>query len=216
MWEGGNEREKEGGREREEPRTEAHWWWERAGKKRKPPRRLEKKQPTQKEESWGSVVSWKQEKKLIKRKMIINFCWKDDHWPIRFGDMEVIGPLGRIVWMGRWLWKPEGRQCERRGGEGLGRARSTLEGAFGCKGEQRKGSVSDRESMDKWRLVLLWYDGESESEVAQSCPTLCDPMDCSLPHSSVHGIFQARVLQWVAISFSNDVQSWLLINACYW
>ena len=39
-------------------------------------------------------------------------------------------------------------------------------------------------------------------EVAQSCQTLCDPMDCSLPGSSVHGIFQARVLEWVAISFS--------------
>ena len=37
------------------------------------------------------------------------------------------------------------------------------------------------------------------SEVLQSC--LCDPMDCSLPHSSVHGIFQARVLEWVAISY---------------
>ena len=43
---------------------------------------------------------------------------------------------------------------------------------------------------------------QSESEVAQSCPTLCDPMDCSLPRSSIHGIFQARVLEWVAISFS--------------
>ena len=40
------------------------------------------------------------------------------------------------------------------------------------------------------------------SEVAQSCPTLCDPMDCSLPGSSVHGILQARILKWVAISFS--------------
>ena len=39
-------------------------------------------------------------------------------------------------------------------------------------------------------------------EVAQSCPTLCNPIDCSLPGSSVHGIFQARVLEWVAISFS--------------
>ena len=36
----------------------------------------------------------------------------------------------------------------------------------------------------------------------KSCPTLCDPMECSLPGSSVHGIFQARVLEWVAISFS--------------
>ena len=40
------------------------------------------------------------------------------------------------------------------------------------------------------------------SQVSQSCPTLCDPMDCSPPGSSVHGIFQARVLEWVAISFS--------------
>ena len=43
---------------------------------------------------------------------------------------------------------------------------------------------------------------KKESEVAQSCPTLCDPMDCSLPGSSIHGNVQARVLEWVAISFS--------------
>ena len=43
---------------------------------------------------------------------------------------------------------------------------------------------------------------ESESEVAQSCPTLRDPMDCSLPGSSVHGIFQARVLEWVPLEKS--------------
>jgi len=43
---------------------------------------------------------------------------------------------------------------------------------------------------------------KSENEVGQSCPTLSDPMDCSLPGSSVHGIFQARVLEWGAIAFS--------------
>ena len=43
---------------------------------------------------------------------------------------------------------------------------------------------------------------KSESEVAQSCQTLSDPMDCSLPGSSIHGIFQARVLEWGAIAFS--------------
>ena len=43
---------------------------------------------------------------------------------------------------------------------------------------------------------------KSESEVAQSCPTLSDPMDCSLPGSSIHRIFQARVLEWGAIAFS--------------
>ena len=42
---------------------------------------------------------------------------------------------------------------------------------------------------------------KSESEVAQSCPTLSDPLDCSLPGSSAHGIFQARVLEWGAIAF---------------
>ena len=45
---------------------------------------------------------------------------------------------------------------------------------------------------------------QSESEVAQSCPTLCDPMDCSPSGSSVHGIFQTRVLEWVAIAFSRE------------
>ena len=45
---------------------------------------------------------------------------------------------------------------------------------------------------------------KSEREVAQSYPTLCDPMDCSLPGSSIHGIFQARVLEWGAIAFSDD------------
>ena len=43
---------------------------------------------------------------------------------------------------------------------------------------------------------------ESEREVAQSCPTLCDPIDCSPPGSSTHEILQARILEWVAISFS--------------
>ena len=42
---------------------------------------------------------------------------------------------------------------------------------------------------------------KSESDVAQWCPTLSDPMDCSLPGSSVHGIFQARVLEWGAIAY---------------
>ena len=43
-----------------------------------------------------------------------------------------------------------------------------------------------------------------ESYIALSCTTLCDPMDCSLSGSLVHGIFQARVLEWVVISFSGD------------
>ena len=45
---------------------------------------------------------------------------------------------------------------------------------------------------------------KSESEVAQSCPTLSDPMDCSTPGSSVHGILEARVLEWGAVAFSDE------------
>ena len=52
-------------------------------------------------------------------------------------------------------------------------------------------------------FLLLCMKVKSESEVAQSCPTLRDPMDCSLPGSSIHGIFQARVLEWGAIAFSD-------------
>ena len=55
----------------------------------------------------------------------------------------------------------------------------------------------------KWKVKV-----KSESEVAQSCPTISDPMDCSLPGSSVHGIFQARVLEWGAIAFSLCMTRW--------
>ena len=51
-------------------------------------------------------------------------------------------------------------------------------------------------------LLIAKFRLERERKVAQSCLTLCDPMDCSLPGSSVHGIFQAIVLEWIAISFS--------------
>ena len=51
-------------------------------------------------------------------------------------------------------------------------------------------------------FLFQYMKVKSGSEVAQSCPTLSDPMDCSLPGSSIHGIFQARVLEWGAIAFS--------------
>ena len=56
-------------------------------------------------------------------------------------------------------------------------------------------------------FLLQCMEVKSESEFAQSCPTLSDPMDGSLPDSSVHGIFQARVLEWVAIAFSSFIHS---------
>ena len=57
-------------------------------------------------------------------------------------------------------------------------------------------------SFIKFWDIINSLDKVKWSEVAQSCPTLCDPIDCSLPGPSVHGIFQAIVLEWIAISFS--------------
>ena len=57
-------------------------------------------------------------------------------------------------------------------------------------------------------FLLQCMKVESESEVAQSCPTLSNPMDCNLPGSSIHGIFQATVLEWGAIAFSSLKTSW--------
>ena len=53
-------------------------------------------------------------------------------------------------------------------------------------------------------FLLQCMKVKSEREVAQSCPTLSDPMDCSPPGSSIHGIFQARVLEWGAVAFYED------------
>ena len=54
--------------------------------------------------------------------------------------------------------------------------------------------------------VLRHNEEVKGSEVAQSCLTICDPMDCSPPGSSIHGIFQARILEWSGISFSRSSQ----------
>ena len=61
-------------------------------------------------------------------------------------------------------------------------------------------------------FLLQCMKVKSESEVAQSCPTLSNPMDCSPPGSSVHGILQARVLEWVAIAFSGTLLQTFLKN----
>ena len=63
-------------------------------------------------------------------------------------------------------------------------------------------------------FLLQCIKVKSESEVAQSCLTLCDPIDCSLPGSSVHGILQARALEWGAIAFSSTSLNIPLISVC--
>ena len=83
---------------------------------------------------------------------------------------------------------------------------SLIEDTFHAK----MGTIKDRNGMDLTEAEILRRGGkntqkgkESESEVAQSCQTLCDPMDCSLPGSSVPGIFQAILPECIAISFSS-------------
>ena len=64
-------------------------------------------------------------------------------------------------------------------------------------------------------FLLQCMKVKSEREVAQLCPTLSDPMDCSLPGSSIHGIFQARVLEWGAIDFSTYTEeSSIIVSEC--
>ena len=63
--------------------------------------------------------------------------------------------------------------------------------------------MEEEEHDHKFWKAFLKVKVKCESEVAQSCLTLCDPIDCSLPGSSVHGIFQAIVLEWVALGLLN-------------
>ena len=72
------------------------------------------------------------------------------------------------------------------------------------RGSSRPRDQTTQVSRIAGRCFTTWATSESEvkSEVAQSRPTLCDPMDCSLPGFSIHGIFQARVLEWGAVPFS--------------
>ena len=82
-------------------------------------------------------------------------------------------------------------------------SRSCVFKAFCTSGGGLKVRVRDEDC--PWNAFSLPYRTVCECTVcvqAQSRPTLCDPMDCTLPGSSVHGIFQARILEWIAISFS--------------
>ena len=75
------------------------------------------------------------------------------------------------------------------------------------KKKKRKAVLTSGDKREKIRdkisaFIEVYSSEESESEVSQSCPTLCDPTDCNLLGFSICGIFRARVLEWVAISFS--------------
>ena len=74
-----------------------------------------------------------------------------------------------------------------------------------CKGPEVDVYLENSKNSKEGRMAGVRSKGQgkkSESEVAQLCPTLCNPVDCSPPVSSIHGILLARILEWVAISFS--------------
>ena len=101
--------------------------------------------------------------------------------------------LLKVPWTARrsnlYPWNSPGKNS------GVG-SHSLLQGTFPSQG-LKLGLLHCRQIFNH-----LSHQSESESEVTQSCPTLSDSMDCSLPGSSVHGVFQARLLEWAAISFS--------------
>ena len=96
----------------------------------------------------------------------------------------------------------------------MGKTRDLFKKIRDTKGtfHSKMGTIKDGNGMDlteaedikkRWQK---YTESESESEVTQSCPTLCNPMDCSLSGSSVHGIFLARVLEWIAKIHRRSVQ----------
>ena len=82
--------------------------------------------------------------------------------------------------------------------------------------EEKRYRTLDTQNLATWKKVLQWGEAKVSSKgcvcvcvcvyvlVVQSCPTLCDPMNCSLPGSSVYGILQAKILEWVATTFSRE------------
>ena len=124
-----------------------------------------------------------------------------------FGCVGSLPPqcLGFSVWWLLWMLSVGSRvlasvsvilRCAGKAGNPF---QTTQGNRLSCRDQEgRRGS--DRVGC---HFLLQCMKMKSESKVAQSCLTLCDPMDCSLPGSFIHRIFQARVLEWVAVSFSN-------------
>ena len=110
--------------------------------------------------------------------------------------------VGKIPWRRKWPPTPGFLPGESHGQRSLGGY-----SPWGCKESDTTEHTLKCQRLSALTLLQReWVcSGPSVSEavkLAQSCPTLCDPMDCSLPRSSTHGILQARILEWVAISFS--------------
>ena len=131
-------------------------------------------------------------------------------------NIDILG-IGELKWTGMGEFNSDdhyiyycGQESLRRNGVAIIVNKWVLNAVLGCSLRHWTGPIFSHYTLE-WLYWLLkgfkHYHEVKWSEVTQSCPTLCDPMDCSLLCSSVHGIFQARVLEWVAISFSRG-SSW--------
>ena len=81
--------------------------------------------------------------------------------------------------------------------------------------EHIKNTLSTAKRYDSFKIMISFFFKSWKVKVTQSCPTLCDPMDCSLPGSSVHGILQVRILEWVAVPFSrgsSEPRDWAQVS----
>ena len=85
---------------------------------------------------------------------------------------------------------------------GVAQSRTRLKWLSSSSSNQNLSCLFHVQKSTGWLKILFRNLSESESEATQSCPTICDAMNCSLSGSSVHGVFQARVLEWVAVPFS--------------
>ena len=113
--------------------------------------------------------------------------------PVNAGDAR---DAGSIPGLGRSPGKEMATHSSVLAGKSYGQRNLVGYSPWGCK----VSDMTELLSMHNWAHYVFKY--EWVSEVTQSCPTLCDPMDCSLPGFSIHGILQARILGWVTISFS--------------
>ena len=113
------------------------------------------------------------------------WCWAQQHLPARLSVLSNYSIQAHKAAIGQWWQRASVRPGELR----------KAPGELGC--------LFVNITMDGSIVSFIMFS--REREVAQSCPTLSDPMDCSLPGSSIHGIFQARVLEWGAIAFSDPL-----------
>ena len=125
------------------------------------------------------------------------------------GEKEMATHSSILAWKSPWTEEPGGLQsmelrdwaCVHEGGGRRVGSNKVVE----LKKKKKKKNTGVG-----YHFLLQCMKVKSESEVTQSCPTLHDPMDCSLPGSSIHGISQARVLEWGAIAFSSVLHTMFL------